>query len=347
LIKEAIDLPDKPLLSKIALRFLQTPYEDSFQLITRLFDFVETISDTSIKLTLYDVIVKYARDHGIQKFLAKGLLQKYLIERYVFKRLEDTFHNGREILNYTDFLSHEEKVILYYRMSLHAYALKKYESCIELGRLGHHEDTTCNELKERVALAICNSYMFLGNFSALKEHLAIYEQLNYQFIIERLNYFRAIMLSRTGNYAEAIPLLRECLKEVSDGNRIHRVNELLEALFHVNDLQSIQEILETEEKKFCLLDNDPNQYSGLGKYYRFKGTFLLKNGSFDEGMKAYLQSFHYYAQINAFKEMAACSDDIYSYHLLHQKTMNLELLGKLQAIYNIINKKKETRDDEK
>jgi len=347
LMREAIDLSAKPLLSKIALRYLQTPYDQSYLLIARLFDFTETITDTSIQLSLYDVIVKYAREHGIQQFLAKGLLQKYLIERYEFNRLNETFYNGREILNYTDFLSPQEKVTLYYRMSLHAYALNKYESCIELGKLGHSEDTSTNELKERVALAICNSYMFLGNFSALNEHLSLYEKLNYKFIIERLNLFRAFVLSRTGNYTEAIPLLKESLKDVTESNRIYRVNELLEALFHVNDLHSIEEMIETEEKKFLLLDNDPNQYSGLGKYFRLKGTLLMKLNSFDRAMEAYLKSLYYYAQISAFKELAECSDDIFSYHYLHQRNISLDLLEKLKKVYNVIVTKNKLRSDEK
>ncbi|MEJ8545317.1 Spo0E family sporulation regulatory protein-aspartic acid phosphatase [Brevibacillus borstelensis] len=36
--------------------------------------------------------------------------------------------------------------------------MEKYEECITFGKTGHAEDPTNNEVKERVALAICNSY---------------------------------------------------------------------------------------------------------------------------------------------------------------------------------------------
>ncbi|MGC5325832.1 helix-turn-helix domain-containing protein [Brevibacillus sp. SYSU BS000544] len=336
LVVEAIGFCNTSLVSKVALKFLESPHAYTDIALERLFTLAGTVTNTEIKLLLYKIIVKYAREHGIPKYIAKGLLQKYLIDRCDLKRLEESFQVGKEILHYTDFLAHEEKIILYYRMALHAHNIKKYDECIEFGKLGHAEDITSNELKERVALAICNSYSFLGKYETLEEHLALYEKLKYSFIIERIKYFRAIILSRTGNYHEAIPLLRECLTEITDSNRLHRVNMLLEALFIINDLDSIRKILDSEENKILVQYNDPYQFAELGRYYRYKGTFLVKSGCFNEGMAAFLNSILHYGKISDHKNITQCTDDIYTYHCLFEKTINLELLRKFKEVYNTL-----------
>ncbi|MEJ8546386.1 helix-turn-helix domain-containing protein [Brevibacillus borstelensis] len=301
LLNEAIRLCNVSLASKVAKRFLETPYEDSHLLMERLYNFVATLSDQRFQLPLYHVIIKYTRERGMQRFLAKGLLKKYLLERDDFNRLEETYYNGEEILHYADFLDNEEKVIIYYKMAFHAHAMKKYDKCIEFGKLGHAEDHTQNELKERVALAICNSYMFLGDYCALEQHLDLYEKLNYRFIIERVKFFRGTVYSRTGNYVGAIPLLRECLAETTEVNRIFRLTELFDALSKVSDPDSIKSFLEEEEKKIQIFDNDPYQYSELGRYYKLKGNYFVTNGLFDEGMDAYVQSIYYFGKIGALK----------------------------------------------
>lgn len=337
LVLEAILFSNTPLISKVALKFLESPHEYTDIALERLYTFAGTVANSEIKLPLYNIIVKYAREHGIPKFIAKGLLQKYLIDRCDLKRLEDSFNAGEEILHYSDFLSREEKITYFYRMALHAHSIKKYDRCIEFGKSGHSEDTTNNELKERVALAICNSYSFSGNFKGLEEHLDLYEKLNFRFIIERIKFFRAIILSRKGNYLQAIPLLRECLAEVSDENRLHRVNMLLEALFKANNFDSIKKVLESEEKKILVQYNDPYQFAELGRYYRYKGTFLVKSGSFNEGMEAFLNSILHYGKISDHRNIKQCSDDIYFYHCLYEKKIDAELLGKIKVHYEYDN----------
>ncbi|MCR8994555.1 helix-turn-helix domain-containing protein [Brevibacillus laterosporus] len=334
---EAIDISSHSLIEKVALKFLEDSKKDTFESLEGIFAIANTITNNDAKLALYNTIIKYARIHGIPMYIAKGLYQKYLIDRQDLKRMDKSFKDGEEILHYVDFLSHEDKVTYYYKMSLQAYALKEYEACIELGKVGHAEDCTVNELKERVALAICNSYLLLKDYTTLEEHLSLYENLNYSFIIERVQYYRALILSKTGNYEEALPLLWKCFEEVTDYQRLHRANMLLEALFEINDSDSIRRIIESEEKKFLILENEPFQCLELGKYYRFKGTYLVKNESFDLGMEAYLSSIYHYGKINAYKELTECSRDIYFYHSSMKKNISFDMSSKLEKLYNLSN----------
>ncbi|RAP22347.1 hypothetical protein C2W64_03562 [Brevibacillus laterosporus] len=247
-LSEAIEISHLSLISKVAIKFLASPREDTYNLLERLYELADTCTCNEVKLSLYDAIVQYARQHGVPKYVAKGLFQTYFITVRDLDHLEEVFKLGEEVLYYKEFLNQEERIKFLYRMALLAHDLKKYEKCIQLGRMGHAEDTTENENMERVALAICNSYMFEEIYDELEKHLQLYKKLGYKFILDRIKFFRAIILARTGNEKEAIPLLKECVAESTENNRLHRVNELVEALLRINDTDSLQHILEQEEK---------------------------------------------------------------------------------------------------
>lgn len=94
------------LVRKVGTKFLESPSDDSHSLIERLYDFTATVERKEIRLALYQLIVDYARDHGIMPFLAKGLLQVYLIERDDFTRMRAVYewkscHNVRSFFERT------------------------------------------------------------------------------------------------------------------------------------------------------------------------------------------------------------------------------------------------------
>lgn len=339
LIKEVIELNDLRLTTKSALRFLQSAHEESYLLLERLFSFTGTLTDNRFQLPLYDVIIKYAREHGIQTYLAKGLLQMYLIERQDLKHLEESFRVGEEILHYVNFLSTNELITFYYIMSLHAHNIKNYQASIELGKLGHAIDSTDNELKEQVALAICNSYYRMNDITGLEQHLNMYVELGYQFIAERENYYRAVILTKNGHHHEAIPLLKECV-ENSKNQRLHRVNFLLETLLKINDTYSSQQILDQEEKNFAFDFINPDNFSELGAYYKIKGSFLITQNRFNEGIEAYLMGMNFFGKINDREGIMECSEAIYTFYLEQGKDINLELLGGIKEVYNNVNSSK-------
>ncbi|MCR8964213.1 helix-turn-helix domain-containing protein [Brevibacillus halotolerans] len=336
LILEAIEIKEFEVIPSLAQKLLISSNEDTYTAIERLHNFTETISNEDVRLILYNFIIKYARQHGIPKYVAKGLLSKYLIDIQDLNRVEETFKEGEEILHYTDFLSQKERINFYYEMAFLAHGIKKYEKCIELGKVGHSEDKTNNERKERVALAICNSYFRINDFSNLEEHLEMYEKLGYSFIVERTKTFRSVILSKKGEYDEAIPLLKECVEEATDNNRIHRVNELIEALFTINDTDSLQQIFEQEEKNTLVKIITTYKFSELGKYFKYKGMYFVNRGLFEKGMESYLQSMNYYCKISDREGIMDCSEKIYGHHCEQGKVINLGLLNKMKEVYNIV-----------
>ncbi|QDX90930.1 XRE family transcriptional regulator (plasmid) [Brevibacillus laterosporus] len=337
-LSEAIEISNPFLINKVAIKFLENIKKETCSSLDHLYTLANTSTNNDAKVTLYTAIVTYARVHGLPHYIAKGLLQKYLIERKDLKRMEESFKDGEEIIHYVDFLSHEEKINYYYRMALQAFAIKKYDRCIEIGNKGHTEDGTINELKERVALAILNSNSRMGNFTELEKCLDMYVALDYRLIIEKVKYFRAIILFKTGQHYEAIPLLKDCVEEATKDNRLHRINDLIEVFLKIDDLDSLQHIFEQEEKNTVVKIYTPYKYSELGKYYRYKGTFLVERGLFNEGMEAYLQSMYFYSKINDHNGIMGCQEDIYKYHCEKAKQMELPLLKKLTEVYNMVNK---------
>lgn len=335
---EVIEVSTPSLINKVATKFLENLRNETFTSLEYLYKLASTNLNNDVRLALYNTIVQYARIHGIPHYIARGLFQKYLIDRQNLKRMEQSFSDGEEIMHYVEFLTHEDKVNFYYRMALQAFALKKYEKCIELGKMGHAVDSTENEVKESVALAICNSYMFTENYHELEFHLQLYERLNYKFIHDRIKFFRAIILARTGNEKLAIPILKECLEESTEKNRLHRVNELIEALLRVGDLDSLSNILEQENKNTIVKDFTPYKYSELGKYFRNKGVFLASCNLFDEAMEAYLNGMNYYCKIKDSNGIMECSNKIYAHHCEQNKAMQIGLLNKLHEVYNLVNK---------
>ncbi|WCR26771.1 helix-turn-helix domain-containing protein [Paenibacillus thiaminolyticus] len=106
ILREVIKEDATDLIVKVASACLHSKDMDSIDLMERLYEYVaQEVNNDSLKLALYDLIIRQSRGHGINKFAAKALFQKYLIERNDFTKLHATYDSGRYVLHYVDFLS--------------------------------------------------------------------------------------------------------------------------------------------------------------------------------------------------------------------------------------------------
>ncbi len=340
LLLEAEKFSDLSIISKIALKFLQSPHHDSDTAVERLYHLTDAVSNPDVKRVLYDLIVTYARQHGIQRFLAKGLLQKYLMERTDLKRLKESFRVGEELLHYADFLSREERITFYFRMALHAHNIKEYKNCISLCKAGLEWKTTDTELTARAYLAMINSYCFLEEYDEVEKHLDAFERFEYDFVREAAMLTRSIVKARKKEFDLAIPMLQDCLEKISEHSRIHVVNELLEIYLHTGDLDSFAQLLHRENDWLPLDPGTPYKHLSLGKYYQLKGTFQMITGNRDEGMKSYVNSLQAYGEINAYREIADCMNQIFSQFSISSHDIEIRYVHELKMVYNrIIDKK--------
>ncbi|WP_159101828.1 helix-turn-helix domain-containing protein [Paenibacillus popilliae] len=153
ILHEVVNIENTDLIVKVASACLHSKDMDSMDAIERLYHFVDQeMNSDSLKLALYDLIIRQSRGHGINKFVAKALLQKYLIERNDVTKLQSTYDSGRYVLHYVDFLSAEERVTLYYKLGVHAYHLRLFHESIELCSNNITEDIPVSLYKAESAL---------------------------------------------------------------------------------------------------------------------------------------------------------------------------------------------------
>ncbi|WP_445436947.1 helix-turn-helix domain-containing protein [Brevibacillus thermoruber] len=333
LLLEAIELADMRVVSRVALTFLESPREETYTLLERLYHFAGTVTNAEVKLTLYHLIVKYSRERGVPPYIAKGLLQAYLIERLDLKRLEESFRMGEEIIHYVDFLTQEEQILFYYRMALHAHNTKKYQQCIQFCKAGLALETADTELTARAYLAMINSYFFLENFDAVERHLDVFETFDYGFVPDAAKTTRGIVKAKKKDFDAAIPILRNCLDEGSRDIKIHAANELMEVFFQTGEMDSIAELLKREEEILPTNLQTPYKHVSIGRYYQQKAKFQTSIGLVDEGMKSYAISLQAYGTVNALEEIMTCLNDILSFF---SKSINLEYIEMIQKVYNEI-----------
>ncbi|MCP3776453.1 helix-turn-helix transcriptional regulator [Paenibacillus sp. MZ04-78.2] len=321
------------LVPKVAVRILESHSVETEEALQRLFDFTQTVTDNSLKVTLYTSIIKFSRERGVPHYVAKGLLQKYLIERNDLKQLEESFQVGQEILHYTSFLSREGKITVYFRMALHAYAIKKFEECIQLcekGLLLEEEDTG---LKAKAYLAMINSFSQLGDYESVERHLNIFEKMRNDFVVVPAKATRALTKARKKEYDVAIPLLRKYLGELGKEYSLHIADELLEIYFQLGDLESIAEILEKEEELLPEHPQTPHKYITVGRFHRYKGFYHLSKGLLDDGIENYVKSLKAFGYVSAMKEKDDCMQELLTYHIKLSKSLELKHIIKLKEAY--------------
>ncbi|RAP31079.1 hypothetical protein C2W64_00251 [Brevibacillus laterosporus] len=336
LLSEAIEITNLFLVAKLAKKILECPQEDTYTSLERLYELAVHTIRNEVKLKLYSVIIEYARMRGEPRYIAKGLLQKYLIERKDLKKMEDSFLLGQEIIHYKRFLSEEEKAIFYFRMALQAFAIKKYHESIELSEAGLIEDKSNNELKARAYLAMINSLLLLGKYDEVERHLDVFEHFEYHFVLDATNITRGIVKAKKKQYDLAIPMLKECFKSVSKDLKIHAANELFDVYFKVMDMDSIGELLALEEECVIIDPQTPFQYISMGIFYQYKGNFMMETGSIDQGKESYLLSLSSLGKVSAYQEMSICMKDIFLHFTKNSMSFDLEYVEHLNEVYNNI-----------
>lgn len=323
------------LVQKVALRLLQSPGKETEESLQRLFNFAANVKEVFLKVALYEVIIEYSRGHGVMVYLAKGLLQKYLIERLDFKRLEQTYQESQEILHYTDFLSREEKITFYFRMGLHAHNTKKYKDCIKHCNEGINLENRDTELKARAYLAMINSYSQLKHYDMVERCLDVFERFEYAFVSEAAKITRAITKARKKEYEIAIPLLRSYMNELSNNYKISIATELIEIYLQINDMKSIAELLEKELEFLPDNPEGPHTHSAIGLYYRQKGAYQLEIGLVYEGIQSFVLSMNAFGKINGSKERDEFMSQIFTYFLKSNKQFELQYINMLKELYSI------------
>ncbi|MCY7486928.1 helix-turn-helix transcriptional regulator [Paenibacillus alvei] len=300
LLMEAIQRSESTVIEKIAARFLQCDSEDSYDLVEELYIMTEAVTDNTIRLTLFALIAKYAREHGVQPYVAKAFFQTYLIERNDFSRLEQTFHTGIYLLNYIDFFPEEEKALIHFKLGFHAYALQMHEKSIELLSAVVEEYKSDPLTRARALLLTSNSYYYLGNYFLAEHYMHECNKYSFKEIQENIKLNEACILGKKGHIEQAISQLLICLQQSSSDQTIHIINELFELYLHNKDLVSINMLLKKYESQIINTEyKTPFKKSELALYFKLKAGYYIQLKKYEEAIDCFMLSILHYIGVDS------------------------------------------------
>lgn len=314
LLLEAVTMAHGQLAAKAALRYLQSPQEESCTSLERLYELASSVEDRTIKLALFETIIKYATEHGVQQYVARGLLQKYLIERDDFSKLEATYHSGKYVLYYRDFLPALERIVAHYKLGVHAYNLRLFEECINLCQQVIAEDRSESRIKADATLAICNAYYYLEDFRLAEHYLELFGRYPYPHVAETVKVMTGAINGKKGNLDLAIAQLNACLTDSSDNTTIHIVTELFEIYLKKGDLSAIEDLLKLEERITDVKIITPFKKSELALFYKLKGDYYMLTGKYEDGINSYMKSAVEYGKVGSHTKVQECIHLIIDYY---------------------------------
>ncbi|MGG4397351.1 helix-turn-helix domain-containing protein [Paenibacillus thiaminolyticus] len=306
LLHDSFSYQNASLSAKIAsYLLLESEDENSDVIAEKILLTAEQFPDnTEIKLALLDTVIAYSRSHGMQPQLAQGLLQKYLMERDDFSKLEETFRSGKSILNYAEFLSIENRITLYYKLGVHAYHLRRYPECIELSKRIVIEDETESSFKAYSILMICSSYFHQEQYELAEKYLKAFSLFDFPFVKENVDFMTAKLNERKGQTDLAIMQLQQCLN--TSFYKMNIVNSLLTIYFSKHDHDSIQKLLECENEFIGSDLSNPIIKTGHAYYFMNKGKFLNMIGLHNEAVACLVKSVSILYEISKEDEELIC-----------------------------------------
>ncbi|WII37633.1 helix-turn-helix domain-containing protein [Paenibacillus thiaminolyticus] len=306
LLHDSFSYQNAPLSAKIASYLLLESEDENSDVITEkiLLTAEQFPDNTEIKLALLDMVIAYSRSHRMQPQLAQGLLQKYLIERDDFSKLEETFRSGKSILNYAEFLSIENRITLYYKLGVHAYHLRRYPECIELSKRIVIEDETESSFKAYSTLLICSSYFYQEKYELAEKYLRSFSLFKFPFVKENVDFMKAKLNQRRGNNKLAIAQLQQCLQISS--YKINIVNLLLTVYFSESDFDSIEKLLQRESDFISSDLSNPLVKTEHAYYYMNKGKYLNAIGLQNEAIAYLIKSVSILHELSEEDEELIC-----------------------------------------
>lgn len=315
---------------KIAKLILQDD-EDSQKSINELFVIINTITDRAIQLNLYKLIISHTRLLGMQVHYAKALYESYLIERDNFERLKKTYHTGKFIVDYANFLSQEERKIFYYKLGNHAYHLTKYEEAIAYLEKSENLNDKKTELKAWTYLLCSSCYYHIEKFDVAFAYLKLAETYPFPFVKETIQFITGALNIKTGNTNIGVEQLQHCL--IHTTYKINAVNILFNAYLKIEKWDAIKKLITQEDNFLNPQLIYPDNIEEHAEYYANKSKYYDYQNYFDEHIECLFKSINLYAKIGM-------NEKIISYlELTHNKHLTIEQHNKVKTLFKEFRKK--------
>jgi tetratricopeptide (TPR) repeat protein len=304
------------IIRKVAAKYLESQNEDSIELTEKLFHSITPIQDASIKISLYELIIVYSRSHGIMPFIAKGLYQKYLIERNNFSRLKGTYYSGKYILNYMNFLSQEQQPELYYKLGIHAFNLRLYHESIEHCKNVLKYDCE-NPHKVNALMILRDAFFKIGEYTESEFYSLQYKQFNYPHTRENIILMDALFSVMRGNDGHAIEQLSSLLENCSHDSAVLATNHLLQLYLKQGDLKGAKTLLSNCRINQSLIGGNPHVKAEYAEFLCFQGEYYLAAGNYEESITSMLDGAMCYFKLDDSAKEKECLSRVMQIQLEH------------------------------
>ncbi|NGP57884.1 helix-turn-helix transcriptional regulator [Paenibacillus thiaminolyticus] len=323
------------LIRKVATKFLESPNQDSFDLTQKLYQSIDSVDNTSVQLSLYNLIIDYSRSHGIMPYIARGMYQRYLIERNDFSKLKETYYSGKYILHYADFLPQQERVELYYKLGIHAHNLKLYNESIEHCKKVLAEDDGSSYYRVHSLGVLRDAFFGLGKYEESEMYSLQYKEFNYPNIRENTVLMEALINAKKGNTDQTIQQLLSFLTSCSNDSAIPATNQLLRLYIQQNNFEGAKALLESSKINPSTINkSNPLICSRYADYLQVQGEYYLAIGDYEKCVSYLIEGALHYSKINDTSEEKKCLNMVIRNLLEQNVTVYKSTLEKLSAYYN-------------
>ncbi|WII36003.1 XRE family transcriptional regulator [Paenibacillus thiaminolyticus] len=329
------------LVTKVGRKLLESSSDDH-ALAERLYDFTSNVENKEIQLALYQLIVDYSRDHGIMPFLARGLLQVYLIERDDFTRLKSVYESGKDIIQYAQFLTSEDRVTLYYKLGVHALNLGLYQQSIQLCLHVLREADADNWYYINALGILRDSYFYCEDYEKSEYYSRLYTQYDYPHIKTNSVLMGALLNSKKGNTDAAVAMLTSFLKTCSRDAALPAINQLMQIYLRDDRLDEAEQVLTYPICPQSISSNNPYIISRLAEYYFHRAEYFISVCDIQKGVSNLQKSACYFSKVNDIDNEKECITKIENLHdTLLAKVKELQ-----QKLIHIASQKGKLTDDE-
>ncbi|WII36004.1 XRE family transcriptional regulator [Paenibacillus thiaminolyticus] len=329
------------LVTKVGRKLLESSSDDH-ALAERLYDFTSNVENKEIQLALYQLIVDYSRDHGIMPFLARGLLQVYLIERDDFTRLKSVYESGKDIIQYAQFLTSEDRVTLYYKLGVHALNLGLYQQSIQLCLHVLREADADNWYYINALGILRDSYFYCEDYEKSEYYSRLYTQYDYPHIKAYALLMEASLNAKKGYSDVAVEQLTSFLKTCNQDDALLAINQLMKIYLPDNRLVEAEQLLAYPIQPQSISTNNPNIISQLAEYYFHRAEYFITVCDIQKGVSDLQKSACYFSKVNDIDNEKECITKIENLH----DTLLAKVKELKQKLMDIANQKGKLTDDE-
>ncbi|MDN9012439.1 helix-turn-helix domain-containing protein [Brevibacillus laterosporus] len=324
ILSETLKLKDTEVIHKIIEQYVLVANPEASISLHQLIKIAEETQDRECAATLYSSISKQAMVYRENEIMARALMREYLLMRDFVEK--DTFYLGKRLIEFAYLLPIEERLEAYYRVGVHAQFIRRFkESNDILSFVINHGVIT--KWTEKSFFVIYNNFIKMNDVACAEQYLNEYIRLFNKAGEPHVLLDRALILSKKGEYQQAILLLTDFISKYPENiNTIIAVNELTKIYIKLGRAIDAQELFSLENTFNKYLEKNisagPFYKYEYGIYLRLKARVLFILNNAKEGGALLLKSIRLYAKMKMKTELLNSLQTLLTLTLANGRLLN-------------------------